>query len=82
VVYDSVATRQTVRKMKAKACIKPNPTRKRKKQDDRKRHKRRHVIERFLRRIKPCRRVATRHERKSANVAAFIRLAAGRAGCA
>ncbi len=78
--YDSDDIRKTVRKMKAKACIKPNPTRKRKKRYDRKRYKHRNVIERFFRRIKQCRRVATRYEKKAANVAALIWLAAGLAG--
>lgn len=78
--YDSDAIRQTIRKMKAKACIKPNPTRKRKKRYDRTRYKHRNVIERFFRRIKQCRRVATRYEKKAANFAAFLWLAAGLAG--
>lgn len=79
--YDSDALRKSVRKMKAKACIKPNPTRKRKKRYDRKRYKHRNVIERFFRRIKQCRRVATRYDKKATNFAAFIWLAAGVAGC-
>jgi len=79
--YDSDAIRQSVRKMKAKACIKPNPTRKRKKRYDRQRYKHRNVIERFFRRIKQSRRVATRYEKKAANFAAFVWLAAGIAGC-
>ena len=63
---DGPPIRQRVRKMKANACIKPTPTRKRKKRYDRKRYKRRNVIERFFRRIKQCRRVATRYEKKAA----------------
>lgn len=79
--YDSDAIRQCVRKIKAKACIKPNPTRKRKKRYDRKRYKHRNVIERLFRKIKQCRRVATRYEKKATNFAAFVWLAAGIAGC-
>ena len=79
--YDSDAIRQTVRKMKARACIKPNPTRQRKQRYDRKRYQQRNVIERFFRRIKQCRRVATRYAKKAANFAAFLRLVAGIAGC-
>ena len=75
--YDSDAIRRLIRKMKAKACIKPNPTRKRKKRYDRKRYKHRNVIERFFRRIKQCRRVATRYEKKAANFLGFLWLAAG-----
>ena len=66
--------------MKARACIKPNPTRKRKKRYDRRRYKHRNVIERFFRQIKQCRRVATRYEKKAINFAAFTWLAAGIAG--
>jgi transposase len=75
--YDSDAIRTLIRKMKARACIKPNPTRKRKKRYDRQRYKHRNVIERFFRRIKQCRRVATRYEKKAANFLSFIWLAAG-----
>ncbi len=75
--YDSDAIRATIRTMRAKACIKPNPTRKRKKRYDRQRYKHRNVIERFFRRIKQCRRVATRYEKKAANFLNFLWLAAG-----
>lgn len=78
--YDSDAIRTSIRAMKAKACIKPNPTRKRKKRYDKARYKHRNVIERFFRRIKQCRRVATRYEKKANNFAAFVWLAAGLAG--
>ena len=75
--YDSDAIRALIRRMKARACIKPNPTRVRKKRYDRQRYKHRNVIERFFRRIKQCRRIATRYEKKAANFAGFIWLAAG-----
>lgn len=75
--YDSDAIRGLIRTMKARACIKPNPTRKRKKRYDRERYRRRNVIERFFRRIKQCRRVATRYEKKPDNFASFAWLAAG-----
>ena len=78
--YDSDAIRGLIRKNKARACIRPNPTRKRKKRYDKKRYKHRNVIERFFRRIKQCRRVATRYEKKARNFAAFVWLAAGLAG--
>ena len=60
--YDSDALRRLIRKKRARACIKPNPRRKRKKRYDKQRYKHRNVIERFFRRIKQCRRVATRYE--------------------
>ncbi len=79
--YDSDAFRQRIREAKAKACIRPHPTRKRKKRYDRRRYKHRNVIERFFGRIKQCRRVATRYEKKAVNFAAFVWLAAGLTGC-
>lgn len=69
--YDSDAIRRLIRKMKASACIKPNPTRKHRKRYDRQRYKHRNVIERFSRRIKQCRRVATRYEKKAVNFLKF-----------
>ena len=74
--YDSDALRQTVRRLRARCCIRPNPTRKRKKRYDRQRYKHRNVIERFFCRIRRCRRVATRYEKKAANFAGFVYLAA------
>ncbi len=80
--YDSDALRRLIRKKRAQGCIKSNPTRKLKKRYDKRRYKHRNVIERFFRRIKQCRRVATRYEKKAANFAAFVWLAAGLAGLA
>lgn len=74
--YDSDAIRQRGRRLKAKVCIKPNPTRKVKKRYDKKTYKRRNQIERFFGRLKRCRRIATRYEKKPANFAGFIWLAA------
>ena len=62
---DSDAIRQRVRRLRARACIRPNPTRKRKKGSHRGRYKNRNVIERFFGRIKRYRRVATRSEKKA-----------------
>jgi putative transposase len=74
--YDSDAIRQRVKTLRAKACIRPNPTRKRKKRYDPRRYKNRNVIERFFSRIKRCRRVATRYEKKAVNFTGFVWLAA------
>lgn len=74
--YDSDAIRKLIRKKKAQACIRPHPNRKRKVRFDKRRYRRRNVIERFFRRIKQCRRVATRYEKKAANFAGFVWLAA------
>jgi transposase len=75
--YDSDAIRHRVKCLRAKACIRGNPTRKRKKRYDRKRYRNRNVIERFFCGIKRYRRVATRYEKKAANFAGFVWLAAG-----
>ncbi len=74
---DSDAIRRLIRKMKAIACVKPHPTCKRRRRYDRQRYKHRNMIERFFRRIKQCRRIATRYEKKAANFLGFIWLAAG-----
>jgi putative transposase len=74
--YDSDAIRAQLRRAKAKVCIKPNPTRTRKKRYDRQRYKRRNVIERFFGAIKRFRRVATRYEKKAENYLGFTWLAA------
>ena len=74
--YDSDAIRRRVRALRARCCIKPNPTRKRKKRYDRQRYKGRNRIERFFNRLKRCRRVATRYEKKPENFAGFVYLAA------
>jgi putative transposase len=74
--YDSDALREQVRRLRARCCIKPNVTRKRKKRYDRRRYKNRNVIERFFCRIRRCRRVATRYEKKADNFAGFVYLAA------
>jgi len=74
--YDSASIRQRARQLKAKACIRPNPTRKVKRRYDKQRYRHRNVIERFFGRIKRFRRVATRYEKKAVNFAGFIWLAA------
>lgn len=74
--YDSDAIRQRIRRLRAKACIRPNPTRKRKKRYQKSRYRRRNVIERFFGAIKRCRRIATRYEKKASNFTGLLWLAA------
>jgi len=74
--YASDTIRQRVKQMRAKACIRPNPTRTRKKRYSPARYKNRNVIERFFGRIKRYRRVATRYEKKAVNFTGFVWLAA------
>jgi transposase len=73
--YDSDAIRRRVKRMRSRACIRPNPTRKSLKRYDKRRYRDRNVIERFFCGLKRCRRVATRYEKKAANFAGFIWLA-------
>ena len=74
--YDSDALRGRVRRLRARCCVRPNPTRKRKRRYDRRRYRNRNVVGRFFCRIKRCRRVATRYEKKPENFAGFVYLAA------
>lgn len=74
--YDGDETRKAVKKLKAKACIKPSKNRKTKKRYDKTRYKNRNQVERFFNRIKQCRRVATRYEKTIENFAGFVWLAA------
>jgi len=79
--YDSHMIRHRVKQLRAKACIRPNPTRKRKKRYSKDRYKNRNVIERFFGQIKRYRRVATRYEKKAINFTGFVWLAAFLAPC-
>lgn len=74
--YDRDAIRARVRRRRARACIRPNPTRKMRKRYDRRRYRNRNVIERFSRRLKEYRRVATRYDKKAENFAGFVWLGA------
>lgn len=74
--YDSDAIRQQAKGMRAKVCIRPNPTRKVKKRYDKQRYRNRNVVERFFCRIKRYRRVATRYDKKAVNFVGFVWLAA------
>lgn len=77
VACDSNAIRGLIRGRGGLACIRPSPSRVLDRHYDAVRYRRRQVIERFFRRIKECRRVATRHETKATNFASFVWLAAG-----
>ena len=74
--YDGDEIRKRVRQLRARCCIKPNPTRKATKRYDRKRYRHRNVIERLFGAIKRFRRVATRYEKKAVNFLAFVKVAA------
>jgi len=53
-------------------CIKPRANRKSRKRYNRAIYRHRNQIERFFGRIKRCRRIATRYEKKPQNFAGFI----------
>ena len=72
---DGDGTRAEVKRLKAKACIKPHKNRVERKRCDMGRHKHRKRAGRFFGRIKRYRRVATRYEKKPENFAGFIWLA-------
>lgn len=74
--YDGDETREVIKKLKAKACVKPSKNRKTRKRYDKQRYRNRNQVERFFNRIKRCRRVATRYEKTVENFAGFIWLAA------
>jgi transposase len=74
--YDGDETRQQIRKLKAKACIKPHQNRVSKIRYDKIRYRNRNQVERFFNRIKQYRRVATRYEKTVQNFAGFVWLAA------
>jgi putative transposase len=74
--YDGDETREQVRSLKARACIKPHKSRTKKKRYDKARYKNRNQIERFFARIKQFRRVATRYEKTAENFTGFVWLAA------
>lgn len=74
--YDGDETRKLVKKLKARACIKPHKNRTIKKRYDKQRYKNRNHVERFFGRLKQFRRVATRYEKNTENFAGFVWLAA------
>lgn len=74
--YDSEAIRAQAKRMRARVCIRPHPTRNAKWRYDKVWYRNRNVIERFFWWIKRYRRVATRYEKQAANFAGFVWLAA------
>lgn len=74
--YDSDAIRRRGEQLGTRVCIKPNSTRKQEPKYDRELYKHRNQIERFFGRVKRCRRIATRYDKKPQNYAGFSWLAA------
>lgn len=74
--YDGDETRAQIKRLKAKACIKPHPNRTTQKRYDKARYKYRNQVERFFARMKIFRRIATRYEKLVTTFTGFVWLAA------
>jgi transposase len=72
--YDSDAVRERIRSAGAKPVI-PSRRNHRTRRHDRQRYKLRNVVERFINRIKHCRRVATRYEKLAVTFLGFVQVA-------
>jgi transposase len=74
--YDSQFIVDTIEGAGAKSCIPPKSNRIRKRRYSRRIYKKRNVVERAFCRLKHCRRIATRYDRKALYFMAFLHLAA------
>jgi transposase len=74
--YDTDAFRNLLRQRQAEAVIPSLKNRIVKRRYNRKKYKRRNLIERLVNRLKHYRRVATRYEKTARNFLAFVHLAA------
>jgi len=74
--YDTDAFRKLLRQRHAEAVIPPLKNRIVKRRYNRRKYKRRNLIERLVNRLKHYRRVATRYEKTARNFLAFAHLAA------
>jgi transposase len=74
--YDTDAFRNLLRLRQAEAVIPSLKNRIVKQRYNRKKYKRRNLIERLVNRLKHYRRVATRYEKTARNFLAFVHLAA------
>ena len=72
--YDSDPLRQKIRSAGAKPVI-PSRRNCRTRRHDRQRYKLRNVVERFINRLKHCRRVATRYDKLAATFLGFVQFA-------
>jgi transposase len=72
--YDSDPLRHKIRSIGAKPVI-PSRRTHRIRRHDRRRYKLRNVVERFINRLKNCRRVATRYDKLAATFLGFDQLA-------
>lgn len=70
--YDGDETRAEIKRLRAKACLKPHPNRTQKKRYDQSRYRHRNLVERFFARLKIFRRIATRYEKLVCTFAGFL----------
>jgi transposase len=73
--YDSDKLVATIEAAGAVAVIPPRSNRKEPRDYDRHLYKARNLVERFINRVKQCRRVATRYDKTARNYLAFWQLA-------
>jgi transposase len=73
--YDSSELVGAIEAGGAKAVIPPRSNRKEPREYDKHTYKDRNLVERFLNKVKNCRRIATRYEKTSRNYLAFWQLA-------
>lgn len=70
--YDADANRDAIRRQGAEPCIPPRRNRTEAIPYDRHLYRERNGVERFFARIKQCRRVATRYDKKARNFLGFV----------
>ncbi len=70
--YDSDANRAAIRAAGAEPCIPPKKNRVEAVGYDRHLDKERNAVERYFARLKQCRRVATRYDKKAVNFLRFV----------
>jgi transposase len=73
--YDSAKLVESIEAAGAEAVIPPRSNRKQLRGYDRHLYKERNLVERFINRVKHCRRVATRYDKTARNYLAFWQLA-------
>jgi len=73
--YDSNELVETIEASGAKAVIPPRSNRTKKREYDKHLYKDRNLVERFINKVKQCRRIATRYEKTARNYLAFWHLA-------
>ena len=76
--YDSNDLVDYIVSIEAQVVIPPRRNRKEKREIDTNLYKDRNKIERFINKLKQCRRIATRYEKKAINFLAFVYFAATR----